>query len=161
MQIRKATNADLPAMRVIFARARAFMRENGNPNQWGENRPAEETVRADIAAGNSYVCTEGEQIVATFCFFVGDDPTYARIDGGAWLDDKPYGVVHRIASSGAVRGAAAHCMDWCFARCGNLRIDTHEDNAPMRALLAKQGFVHCGVIYLENGAPRLAFQKSR
>lgn len=161
LEIRLTKIEELPALMEIFAQARQFMREHGNPNQWGDSRPTEQAVRTDIEAGQSYVCIEAGQIAATFCFSAYADPTYARIDGGAWLDERPYGVIHRIAASGTVRGAAARCIEWCFAQCGNLRIDTHEDNAPMRSLLAKQGFEHCGTIYLADGSPRLAFQKNQ
>ena len=41
----------------------------------------------------------------------------------------------------------------------NLRIDTHEDNIPMRSFLLKHGFVECGIIYLENGEERIAYHK--
>ena len=34
MQIRHARPEDLPAMQEIFEYGRAFMRENGNPDQW-------------------------------------------------------------------------------------------------------------------------------
>jgi len=67
--------------------------------------------------------------------------------------------VHRIATGGARKGAGAFCLNWCLDQCGNLRIDTHRDNRPMRALLAKLGFVYCGVIYVEDGTPRLAYYR--
>ena len=41
-----ATAADLPRILALYAHARAFMAQNGNPNQWGQTRPTE----ADIAA---------------------------------------------------------------------------------------------------------------
>mgnify|MGYP003296922186 CR=1 FL=1 len=40
----------------------------------------------------------------------------------------------------------------------NIRIDTHHDNVVMQRLLKKLGFQYCGIIHLENGDPRLAFQ---
>lgn len=159
MKIRKTTQNDLPALLALYAGARRFMREQGNPNQWGSSRPEEATLLADIRAGVSYLCEQDGMLAAAFSFWVGEEPTYARIDG-AWLDDAPYGVVHRIASARQVHGAGRFCLEWCFDRCGNLRIDTHEDNRPMQGLLSKLGFQHCGVIYLEDGAPRLAFQKN-
>ena len=38
-----------------------------------------------------------------------------------------------------------------------VRIDTHEDNKPMQGALKKFGFRECGVIHLERGAERIAF----
>ena len=65
------------------------------------------------------------------------DPTYAVIYDGAWPSDEPYGVVHRIASAGTVKGAGAYCLNWAFEQCQNLRIDTHKDNFVMQNLLKK------------------------
>lgn len=160
MNIRKTTRNDLPALLALYAGARRFMREQGNPNQWGGSRPSEAILRADIGAGVSYVCEQGDALLAAFSFWVGGEPTYARIENGAWLNDAPYGVVHRLASARQMRGAGQFCLEWCFAQCGNLRIDTHTNNRPMQNLLRKLGFAYCGVIYLEDGAPRLAFQKN-
>lgn len=88
------------------------------------------------------------------------EPDYAHIDG-AWKADGPYGVLHRVAVAVPGRGAAGFCMDWCFARCPNLRMDTHRDNAPMQRALAKNGFVYCGVIRLRSdGSQRLAYQRT-
>ena len=77
------------------------------------------------------------------------DPCYANITDGEWLDDSPYGVVHRIASSGAEKGVGAYCLNWAFERSGHLRIDTHGDNIVLQNLLRKLGFAHCGTIYVE------------
>lgn len=81
------------------------------------------------------------------------------IEDGAWINEEPYGVVHRIASARTVRGAATFCVNWAFRQTGNIRIDTHRDNIPMQNMLKKNGFRYCGTVYLENGEPRIAFQK--
>ena len=47
MQIRHTRPEDLPAMQEIFADARAFMRENGNPDQWGDRFPTQEMCIRD------------------------------------------------------------------------------------------------------------------
>ena len=62
------------------------MSEHGNPNQWGPTQwPPEELIRADIAAGNSYVRVQGGRVVGTFFYRYGDDiePTYRHIEEGA------------------------------------------------------------------------------
>ena len=56
MEIRKATMEDLPRILALYEQARAFMKANGNPDQWGDNYPEPELVRQDIAGGHSYVC---------------------------------------------------------------------------------------------------------
>lgn len=164
MEIRHSTKEDIPFIMKLYENARQFMKEHGNPNQWGPtNWPPEELIRSDIANGNSYVCICGEETVGTFFYFQGKDiePTYRTIEDGAWLDDSPYGVVHRLAGSSSVRGIGSFCLEWAFRQSGgHLRIDTHGDNLVMQKLLKKCGFVHCGTIYVEEDTyPRLAYEK--
>lgn len=165
MEIRKSTEQDIPRMMEIYARARAFMAAHGNPNQWGPTGwPPEPLIRQDIAQGHSYVCVHEGRVVGTFFFISGEDiePCYRDITDGAWLDDSPYGVVHRIASDGSVKGVGAFCIGWAYDQCGHIRIDTHGDNKVMQNLVKKLGFVHCGTIYVEeDNYPRLAFEKIR
>ena len=163
MQIRKSTEADLDRIMDIYAGARAFMAAHGNPHQWGPtNWPPRELIERDIATGKGYVCEHEGRVVGVFFFDAGKDiePTYAEIDDGAWLNDSPYGVVHRIASSGEVPGVGSFCINWAYDQCGHLRIDTHEDNVVMQNLVRKLGFEYCGIIYVyEDRFPRLAFEK--
>ncbi|GHU88990.1 acetyltransferase [Clostridia bacterium] len=158
MTIRKMTAADLEEAARIYAEARDYMRESGNPNQWYDYYPPREKTERDVEDGTGYVCVENGEIAAVFYFNIGRDPTYEKIDG-AWLNDEPYGVIHRIARRRGARGAAAFCVGWCFEQCGNIKIDTHRDNAPMRGLLERLGFEYCGIIWLEDGAERMAFQR--
>ena len=158
MYIRKTTVDDLPHLMAIFKSAREYMAANGNPHQW-VNRPAEEDILADLHEGHSYVCVENDTVVGTFAYIPGPDPTYAVIYDGAWPDDAPYGVIHRLAGTQGARGVAAAAFRWGLDQCDHLRIDTHEDNHIMQALLGKYGFSYCGVILLRDGSPRLAYAK--
>lgn len=146
----------------IYAHAREFMAQTGNPNQWGPtNWPPRELVQNDIACGKGYVCEKDGRVVGVFYFNQGEDvdPTYRVIEGGTWAKSGPYGIIHRIASDGSVRGTGTFCIEWAVSQCGgHLRIDTHSDNAVMQRLLEKLGFEHRGTIYLENGEPRLAYE---
>ena len=165
MRIRKSTEQDLNRMMEIYAFARQFMAAHGNPDQWGPtNWPPEALIRNDIAEGSSYVCVnDAENVIGTFFYVHGADiePTYRKITEGEWLDDSPYGVVHRIASDGSEKGVGAFCINWAYEQCGHLRIDTHGDNIVMQNLVRKLGFVHCGTIFVEeDNAPRLAYEKS-
>ncbi len=159
-EIQKADMGQWERILEIYAHARQFMAEHGNPHQWGATNPPAEQVKKDIETGDLYVCMAGEEVAAVFYFRTGEDPTYRVIEKGHWIDDAPYGVVHRIAASGVVRGAGSFCVNWAFSRCGNLRIDTHRDNLVMQNMLKKNGFTYCGIIHLENGDERLAFQKT-
>ena len=164
MKIRHSTEKDFDRMMQIYGFARKFMAEHGNPNQWGPTHwPPEELIRADIREGHSYVCLNDEgKVIGTFFFIHGEniEPTYRRITEGAWLEDGPYGVVHRIAGDGSEKGIGAFCINWAFEQCGHLRIDTHGDNTVMQRLLNKLGFIQCGTIYVEEDHyPRLAYEK--
>ena len=165
MHIRPSALADLETIMAIYARARRFMAEHGNPTQWcPRNWPPEKLIRADIAAGKSYVCTHEGAIVGVFYFDQGADPDpgYRDIEDGAWAEDGPYGVVHRIASSGTARGVGAFCINWAYVQCGHLRMDTHGDNLVMQNLLTKLGFVRRGIVHVpEDDAPRIAYEKVR
>lgn len=157
MQIRKTLDTDISAVMDIFDTARAFMRAHGNLEQWPVGTPSRTAVEADIAAGGSYVCEEGGRVVATFAFLPGPDPTYAQIEGEGWHGEGPYRVLHRVASDGSVHGVTAAMFAFAKERTGMLRIDTHTDNLPMQGAILKGGFARCGVIHLENGDPRVAF----
>ncbi len=158
--IEKANLSQLPQILKIYEKARDFMAQSGNPTQWGTNYPPEEMIRQDILNGKSYVNLEDGKIRAVFYFALEADPTYAYIDG-AWLNDEPYGVIHRIAVGDSGKGVAAECFQFAMEHCDNLRIDTHENNIPMQRCLGKNGFQCCGTIYLEDGDPRIAYQKVR
>ena len=165
MTIRNSTDTDLDRIMDIYAFARAFMAEHGNPDQWGPTHwPPEALIRQDIRNGNSYVCTNGEgTVIGTFFFTQGIDiePTYRQITNGVWRYDGPYGVVHRLAGDGSEKGIGSFCLNWAYAQCGHLRIDTHGDNQVMQNLVKKLGFVRCGTIYVEeDDFPRLAFEKN-
>ena len=159
--IRRTTADELPLLLDMVEQSRRTMRKNGNMHQWTNGNPRPELFEADIANGNSYVCIDEDGAVkGTFAFICGADPTYAKIYDGAWLNDKPYGVIHRIASTEDSHGVARACLDWCYSRLTNIRIDTHRDNTIMRHILLRQGFSYCGIIYLADGDERLAYQKT-
>ena len=154
----KATLSQLPQIMTVYANARQFMAQNGNPDQWGTAYPSEAMIRQDILNRKCYVNLCGDLIRAVFYFAVEHDPTYSYIDG-AWQNSAPYGVIHRIAVGESGKGVAAECFDFAAQYCDNIRIDTHEKNVPMQRCLTKNGFTRCGIIYLEDGDPRIAFQK--
>ena len=158
MTIRKTTLADLPEVLDIYVYAREQMAAAGNP-QWAGGRPSEETVKADIVAGNSYVMLDGDELVGVFTLILGEEPTYALIEDGAWLDDEPYGTLHRIASNGKARGVMQAALAFCEGVSPNMRVDTHEKNLAMQHILEKNGYVYCGRIYVDDGTPRRAYQK--
>ncbi|WP_293825025.1 N-acetyltransferase [uncultured Parolsenella sp.] len=164
MQIRTATAADLDDLARIYAAARRFMAENGNPTQWGDGRPTAAEIAETVEAG---ACLVGVDDAGTphfaFSLYTEADPTYQQIYNGAWLNDEPYLTIHRVASDGCLHGVFAAIVAFARERAAaadvaNVRVDTHEDNKPMQHLIAKAGFAYCGVIHLADGDPRLAYQ---
>ena len=161
MEIFRANAKDIDRILEVIDQARGIMRENGNMTQWSDGYPSRETILADIEAGHGFVCKLADEITGYFCFMQGDnpDPCYNVIENGAWLDDQPYGVIHRLASGRTAKGIAKSAFDFAFSQVNNIRVDTHHDNVPMQRFLQKNGFTYCGVIYVADGTPRDAFQK--
>ena len=159
--IRKSTFEDLPVILNLRDQAREIMRSYGNVNQWPEGYPLQEKFENDIQQGYSYIMMdESGSIVGTFAFIPGPDITYKVICDGQWLNDNPYYVIHRIASTPDSHGILNAILDYCEAFSPNIRIDTHADNIIMINGLKKRGYQYCGIIHLLNGDERLAFQKS-
>ena len=146
---------DLGRIQEIYSYAREFMAKHGNPNQWGKTYPPTQQLRRDIAEEKLFVITDGQRIHGVFYFWIGQDPTYRRIDG-AWRSDSPYGTIHRIAGDGS-GGILKTAVAFAEEKIGHLRMDTHEDNHVMQSALAKLGFQPSGIIYLEDGSPRIAY----
>lgn len=158
MEIRKARMEEIDEIMVIYRKAREFMVESGNPKQWAEGYPGRELIEEDIRGGISFVCCEGGKVHGVFAFIIGEDPTYAVIEEGQWLNDEVYGTVHRIAGDGEIRGMMAEVFPFCEERVGSMRGDTHEDNKKMQHLFVKNGFKRCGIIIGHDGTPRIAYQ---
>lgn len=101
-----------------------------------------------------------EGIGAVFVYFAGEEPNYKEIREGSWLNEKPYGVLHRIAVAVQGKGIASLCVEWCFQNCGNIRGDTYKMNKSMQRLFEKNGFTKCGIVRVEDGTERIAYQKT-
>lgn len=169
MIIRPSLPADLPALMPIFDEARRTIAALGI-DQWQDGYPNPEVIAFDIDRGESYAVEIDGDICGTFAMLTGGEPTYDKIYDGAWLTGDTtdgYIAIHRVAISVARRGSGIssaiinHAAD--FARKNgraSLRIDTHEGNVVMRRMLEKNGFTHCGTIYLTSGAARVAYEKS-
>ena len=155
-EVRKALREDLPRIEEIYAYARKFMAETGNPNQWGNTTPLTSQLEDDIEKGDLYVLVYEHVIHGVFYFFIGPDPTYGEIEDGCWRSDTPYGTIHRIAGDGS-GGVLAAAVRLGKERINHIRIDTHEDNKIMQRAVAKFGFQRSGIIHLENGSPRIAY----
>ncbi len=161
MKICKANPEQLNSIMQVIDDARNIMRTNGNFIQWINGYPSSEVIMNDINQNIGYICLKDSEIVGYFSFLKGDnpEPTYNIIDNGKWLNNEPYGVIHRLASNGKTKGIAKACFDFCFSQINNIRVDTNNNNLPMQNFFKKNGFTYCGVIYVADGTPRDAFQK--
>ena len=158
LTVRKAETADFDRIMQIYRVAQDFMIETGNPNQWRHSHPTEEQIREDIKNGICQVICEDSVIHGVFALCEGKDPTYSYIEEGHWLNDDTYVTIHRIAGDQQVHGILETAVTYCKKYADSIRADTHHDNTVMQGALKKQGFERCGIIYLKNGEPRVAFQ---
>ena len=145
LTIRKASANDIHSIQVVFSHARKFMREHGNPHQWGDGKPYPYVIEKDINAGDCYVVTAEGKIRAVFSLIPGPDSTYRVIREGEWKNRRPYIALHRAASDGTVPAFQ------------DIRADTHKSNIVMQNALKKAGFEQCGIIRIENGDKRIGF----
>lgn len=187
LTIRPTTPADLEGVMAIIEEARRTIAALGI-DQWQKGSPNRTHIETDLALGQSFVVTAevsaadetpahgadpcGDVPVATFALLRGGEPTYGVIDG-AWLTpgwdgagNPTYIAIHRVAVSVARRGtgvstAMLNYAEYVAREAGriSLRIDTHHGNVVMRRMLEKHGFIPCGTIHLEDGDPRVAYEK--
>lgn len=155
--IRRANKEDIKCIMRIYEAAKKKMRADGNLHQWSDKYPDEETLINDIARNELYIAYDDEGIYGVFMLSYSGEETYEEIQG-AWLNDEPYAVIHRIASFGKGKNLLEEAIDFAFEKTNNIRIDTHEDNNIMRTLLKKLGFLYTGIIHLKNGDERWAYQ---
>ena len=156
--VRNAVPEDLTRILEIYAQAREFMAKTGNPNQWGKTHPPKEQLQEDILGGQLYVVEGDGTIHGVFAYLTGEDPTYGYIEEGAWLSNTPYGTIHRVAADGSGSVFTA-VLQYAVGRNPHVRIDTHHDNHVMQHVVTKHGFRRCGIIYLEDGDPRIAYER--
>ena len=162
---RKTTAEDIPQIMPIIKQAKKYLKDN-HVHQWVDDYPSAEIFESDIAKGHSYVLEKEHQIVATAAISFDGEPTYDQIHDGEWLSRQPFVVIHRIAVDQDLKGQgiSAVILEHTQKMCRELavhsiKIDTHRDNLSMQRFLEKNGFSYCGIIYLECGDERLAFEK--
>ena len=155
--IRKATISDLDTIYKIYDFARSQMAKNGNPKQQCNGYPFKSLLQEDVATERMYVLEDNGTVHGVFVLIVGEDPTYRVIHDGAWHSDKTYATIHRIASDGMVKHCLKTVVDFAKTKVDYVRLDTNEDNKIMQHLAQKCGFKYCGIIYVADGTPRLAY----
>ena len=154
MNIRLANTSDTNRIFEIYEYARAYMKAHGNPNQWGDNRPEKSLTKDDIKNQRCYVMEDEGNIFACFVFTIGFEKEYEA----KFPSNDKYGVIHRVASDGSKRGIVERIVDFAKGKVNLLRIDTHEDNKTMQRCIERQNFKRIGIIYLEDGSPRILYE---
>ena len=127
----------------------------------------DEVINNDINNGESYVMLDGDDIVATTVISFAKEKSYENILDGKWITNGDYGVIHRIAvdNTHKGKGLSHKIIKYAEEVCKqnnihSIKVDTHEDNILMQSLLKKNGFEYCGIVYLEDGGKRVAFEKT-
>jgi GNAT superfamily N-acetyltransferase len=173
ISIRHTTKQDVDAVMNIIEEARRTIAALGI-DQWQNGTPNRAMIEEDVALAQGRCIVDDDTcIVGTFALIFDGEPTYDRIFDGSWLTkDKDgegkyaYLAIHRVAISVVNRGSgiSTRLLEYAAdtARANgfkSLRIDTHRGNVVMRRMLEKHGFVHCGTIHLQNGDPRVAYER--
>lgn len=166
MEFRKSNETDINNIMNIIKQAQAYFKEHGI-NQWQNNYPNTETIRNDIANNNSYVLLKDNKVVATVAVSFDGEKTYNSIYEGEWISNNGFAVIHRIAVDNTYKGLGLSSQiiknveKLCLSKdVYSIKVDTHEKNISMQKLLKKNDFQYCGIIYLEDGSKRIAFEKT-
>ncbi|MFL0165988.1 GNAT family N-acetyltransferase [Clostridium beijerinckii] len=165
MEFRKAVETDINYIMSIIKQAQDYFKEQGI-NQWQNNYPNPETIRNDIANKHSYILLKDNNIVATAAVSFDGEKTYDSIYEGQWITNNQYAVIHRIAVDNTYKGLGLsseiikNVVELCLSKgVHSIKVDTHEENISMQKLLKKNKFQYCGIIYLEDGNKRIAFER--
>lgn len=166
MEFRKTNHKDIENVMEIIKQSQQYFKEQGI-DQWQNGYPNPQVIKNDIDNNNSYVLLKDRKILATTAISFDGEETYNEIHDGKWLSNDDYAVIHRIAvdTNHKGLGLAGKIIKEAEKKCSergvkSIKVDTHEDNKSMQKLLLKNGFEYCGVIYLEDGAKRIAFEKT-
>lgn len=164
IRLRRVTTTEIDRVWHVVQEAKERMIQAGK-QQWDSTYPLREHIAEDVERGWAYIIEEGGVIQAYGAVSTEGEPTYQVIDG-AWLNDVPYVVIHRLAVDNAHVGKGygevfLRAVEAWAQKQGirNIRVDTNHDNHSMQHILRKLHYVYCGIIYLERGGERWAFQK--
>lgn len=165
MEFRQAKISDLDQIVEIIELSKKYLKET-KVDQWQDGYPSKEDLRRDIESGNSYVLTNKDEIVATTVISLDGESTYNSIFNGEWITNDEYIVMHRVAvhdkykGKGIFKELIKEAESLALNKgISSIKIDTHRDNISMQRAVVKNDFKRCGIIYLEDGSERIAFEK--
>jgi RimJ/RimL family protein N-acetyltransferase len=163
MKLKKAHFSDSVAIWEILQQAIEQRRLDGS-EQWQKGYPNEQSVYEDITKGYGYVLTENDVTIAYAAIIFDIEPAYNDIIG-KWLTNGDYVVVHRVATSNAVKGRGVATELFRLIedlavehQVFSIKIDTNFDNVPMLKILKRLDYSYCGEVFF-HGAARQAFEK--
>lgn len=102
MEIRKSKKSDVLQIVEIINQAKAYLKENDIP-QWQNGYPDACDVLDDIQKGGAYCACENGEVIGYSYISSLAEPNYTVIDG-AWFNDDPYIVIHRICVDSSMKG---------------------------------------------------------
>ncbi|SJZ98603.1 L-amino acid N-acyltransferase YncA [Pilibacter termitis] len=166
MKIRKATQKDMKTILQIFSDARTFLHEQEIP-QWQGEYPNKLDVLKDIEQNFAYVLTDDEQVIGYAALQQTPDANYRTISQGSWKNNNDnYATIHRLSTLSSVRQKGVGKLFFSLLlyeakRLGfkEVRVDTHEKNKIMQKVIAALAFEKRGIVTVEDGSPRIAYQK--
>ncbi len=163
MEIKETEQKDIKDIVLIISQAKQYFRLNQIP-QWQGDYPNEIDILKDIENSGAYCIKVGTEVVGYSFVAQYKDPNYSYIEG-KWLNEEPYVVIHRTCIKDTMKGKnlasefVGLAKDICLEnQIHNIRVDTHEKNISMQKMLEKNGFIKTGIIYVEDGSPRFAYQ---
>lgn len=163
MELRKATHTEIPLIWDILKHAIQQRKKEGS-QQWQNGYPNEKVVTDDINNDYGHVLIDNNRIVAYVAIIFDIEPVYNDING-EWLTNGEYIVVHRVATSNALKGKGIATLlfqmieELCIAKkVFSIKVDTNFDNIPMLKIMDKLGYTYCGEVFF-SGASRMAFEK--
>lgn len=163
---RKADKKDKNQIAIILNGAIAYLQEQ-NINQWQDQTLTINHLMAEIEAGKAYVWLDKMNSIQAFAILASNDPNYDQLIKGEWAHKLPYYAIHRVMIASESRGQGLTSI--IFSDIEKialehhkqaLRIDTHPDNLIMRHTIKKMGFQESGVTLVNDGTPRLTYEKS-
>ena len=154
MQIRKATEADIPAVTAIYDALHGCEERGEATIGWIRGvYPTEQTARTALEKGTLYVLEHGGKVLAAAKMDQEQVPEYADCP---WQYDAPPEqvlVLHTLVVDPAVKGkgygtAFVRFYEELARETGRpcLRIDTNARNTPARRLYARLGYREAGIV---------------
>lgn len=163
--LRNVTIADAGSIWELLQQAIEKRKQEGS-TQWQDGYPNPDIVANDIEKGYAYVYTnEAGDIVGYTALIFDGEPAYEALEG-KWLTNRPYAVIHRLATTTgpkAIKGLGTRILKAAETVCRrrgvfSIKADTNFDNTGMLRVFEKLGYTYCGEVYFR-GAARKAFEK--